>query len=53
MAIILQTAFPDNGLVPNRQQAMIWTNDGIAHWCMYASLTLNESTIEGFKLIDI
>ena len=32
----------DNGLAPNRRQAIIWTNDGIGYWCIYASLSLNE-----------
>ena len=32
----------DNGLVPNRQQAIIWTNDGLVYWGIYASLGLNE-----------
>ena len=25
---------PDNGLAPNRRQAIIWTNDGLFHWCI-------------------
>ena len=25
-----------------RQQAIIWANDGLAYWCMYASLGLNQ-----------
>ena len=32
----------ENGLAPIRQQAIIWTNDGIGYWCIYASLDLNE-----------
>ena len=32
----------DNGLVPNRQQATIWTKDGLVYWCMYGSLSRNE-----------
>ena len=32
----------DNGLVPNRQQAIIWTNDGIVWWWAYAWLSLND-----------
>ena len=32
----------DNGLVPNRRQATMWTNDGLFHRCMYASLGFNE-----------
>ena len=34
----------DNGLAPNRCQAIIWTNDGIVYWCIYVSLSLNELT---------
>ena len=30
----------DNGLAPNRRQAIIWNNDGLGHWCIYASLGL-------------
>ena len=32
----------DNGLVPVRQQAIIWTNDGLVYWHKYVSLGLNE-----------
>ena len=27
----------ENDLAQNRRQAIIWTNDGIAHWRIYAS----------------
>ena len=30
--------------MPNRQQAIIWTNDGPVYWQIYASLGLNELT---------
>ena len=32
----------DNGLVPNRQQDIIWTNDGLVFLHKFASLGLNE-----------
>ena len=32
----------DNGLVPIRRQAIIWTNYGLVYWRIYASLGLNE-----------
>ena len=32
----------DNGLVPNRRQAIIWSNVGMFYWPIYASLGLNE-----------
>ena len=32
----------DNGLAPNRRQAIIWINDGLVNWRIYASLDLNE-----------
>ena len=32
----------DNALAPYRRQAIIWTNDGLVYWCIYASLNLNE-----------
>ena len=28
----------DNGLAPNRQQTIIWTNADLIHWCKYAAL---------------
>ena len=31
----------DNGLVPDRQQAIIWTKEGLVHRRIYASLGLN------------
>ena len=31
-----------NGLVPDRRQAIIWTNDGLVYWPIYTSLGLNE-----------
>ena len=31
----------DNGLVSNRGQAIIWTNDGLLYWRTYVSLDLN------------
>ena len=30
----------DNGLVPNRQLAIIWTVAGLVYWCIYESLGL-------------
>ena len=30
----------DNGLMPNRWQAIIWTNDGLVQWGIYALLSL-------------
>ena len=37
----------DNGLAPNRRQAIIWTNDGIVYWRIYASPGHNELTEDG------
>ena len=34
----------DNGLAPNRHQVIIWTNDGVVYWCLYASVNVNELT---------
>ena len=31
----------DNGLAPNRRQAIIWTIDGIVYWRIYVSPGLN------------
>ena len=32
----------DNGLVPNRQQAIIWSNEDLISWCIYVSLEHSE-----------
>ena len=32
----------DNGLVPTRQQAIIWTNDGLDYQRIYVSLGFND-----------
>ena len=32
----------DNGLAPNRWQAIIWINGYLVYWRIYASLSLNE-----------
>ena len=32
----------DNGLSPNRHQAIIWANDGLAYCRIYMSLGVNE-----------
>ena len=37
----------DNGLVPNRRQAIIWTNDGIVYRRIYASLDLIDLSRQG------
>ena len=34
-------------LVPNRQQAIIWTNECMFYWCSNASLSLNELNFQG------
>ena len=34
----------DNVLAPNRQQALIWTVDGLAYWCKYAPLVPQKLT---------
>ena len=35
----------DDGLVPNRRQAIIWTHDGLGYRRIYASLSLHELII--------
>ena len=35
----------DNGLAPTRRQAIMWANDDMVYWRIYASLGLNELTI--------
>ena len=37
-----------NGLVPNRRQAITWTNDGPVHWRIYAALGGDELKIHTF-----
>ena len=36
----------DNGLVPNRQQAIIWPNAALIHWRIYAALGGDELEYE-------
>ena len=36
----------DNGLVPYRRQAIIWSNDGLIRLRIYTSLDLSELTID-------
>ena len=38
------TVGSDIGLSSNKQQAIISTNAGPVHWCIYVSLGLNELT---------
>ena len=40
--IIYNSTGLDNGWAPNRQQAIIWTNDDPGDWHIYVSLGLNE-----------
>ena len=42
----------DNGLAPNRQQAVIWTNDGLVYWCIYSSFCLNEFTLLDYQVLN-
>ena len=42
----------DNGLVPTRRQAIIWTKDGIVYWRIYASHGLDELTLLMLKPED-
>ena len=32
----------DNGLAPNRWQAIIWTDDSLIHGCIYVSFNIKE-----------
>ena len=48
----------DNGLAPARRQAIIWTNDGLGWWRIYASLDLNVLSLglevtSGNQAIDL
>ena len=36
----------DKGLAAVWRQAIIWSNDGLIYWCIYASLSLSELNIE-------
>ena len=42
----------DNGLAPNRWQAIIWTNDDPVQWRKYESLDLNELSHQVTTSID-
>ena len=40
------------GLVPNRQQAIIWSNDDPVYWCMYTCITsINELGVAIFTKV--
>ena len=43
----------DNGIAPNRQQAIIWTNAHPIHWCIYAymrhKLTHRKSYVDKLR----
>ena len=45
----------DIGLAPSRQQAIMWTNVGLVHWRIYASLGLNElrRRVHQHKFFDV
>ena len=34
--------YADDDMAPSRRQVIIWTNDGLVNWRIYASLGLNE-----------
>ena len=42
----------DNGLAPVRQQAIIWTNDGLVYGRIYAPMNLILFLIFSFNRID-
>ena len=35
----------DNGLTPSRRKAIIWTNDELVYWRIYAPLVLSELNV--------
>ena len=42
-------------MVPNRQQAIIWTNADLIHWSLYAALGGDElisDALKAFNMID-
>ena len=41
----------DNGLAPNRPQTVVWTNDGLISWRIYASPAFIESTNTNMLMI--
>ena len=43
----------DNGLAPNRRQAIIWTNADPIHRCIYVALGGDELTQKGFVIQGI
>ena len=40
--LLLVSIGSDNGLSPSRRQAIVWINDGLVYWRIYASLVLNQ-----------
>ena len=43
----------DNGLAPDRRQAIISTNGGLAYWRIYGSLVLNVIFVEYRQVSNI
>ena len=41
----------DNGLVPNRREAIMWTNTDPIHWRIYAALGGDELTLGLSRLV--
>ena len=35
----------DNGLVPNRRQAIIWTSDGLFYWSIYDAFMRHSASM--------
>ena len=42
MFLVYASIGSDDGLAPNRLQAIILISGGLVYWCMYASLGFNE-----------
>ena len=42
----------NNGLAPNRRQAIIWTNADLIHWRIYAPYGGDQLSIELVDIID-
>ena len=38
------------GVVPNKSQAIIWTNDGLIYWERYASVGFNILTLQALVM---
>ena len=50
--IVPKGPIDNNPALPNRQQAIIWTNADPIHWCIYAAPGGDELTYSNYQKLD-